>query len=447
LLDAPARLVCRPDPSRCFRSAVGSIARSLARLRPGRLAAAVLLAAATGHATAAESARSTAASSSASVETDGPVTTVRLVNRSFALGYPEASGNEAVLLLRQEIETVEVLGEKGLDGHVRLDAWPLDGKPESDAPLFTISASGQDGRVEDGALYVIERGLEEILWQSTYSLTDGARLFDATTPWLRAANGGLWKERRYIALAQVFDDAEDAALRRDDAVALISYASTDGALDHALIVASDTERARYLRSVWDQRVALGWRDLADGSAVSIDALPDPLERRLAVEIAFEPDGARVLLPLGEHGFERSGAALPDDLTVEAFPPNLLLGRWRVAEATPAPWAVEDAAHSATVALFEGLAVEVGEDRVSSETPLACGGARYTTALVPAEGLFQGGVDPAQAAGVAAALGLSPDAIRAVALTCDTGVYDFYFRDPDTAFLAFDNVVFTLAREP
>ena len=412
-----------------------------------RLAAVASLGAWVAHAMAAEPASSTAASSSASVETDGPITTVRLVNRSFALGRAEASGGEAVLLLRQEVETVEVLGEKGLDGRVRVAAWPLDGKPDSDAPLFTISASGQAGRVEDGALYVIERDLEEIAWQSAYSLTDGSKLFDATTPWLRAANGGLWRERRYVALAQVFDDAEDAALRRDDAVALLSYAAPGGALDHALIVARDTERARYLRSVSDQRVVLGWRDLADGTAVSIDTLPDPLERRLAVEIGFEPDGTRVLLPVGQHGFVWGDATLPDDLMVETFPPNLLLGHWRVAEAAPAPWAVKDAAHAATVALFEGLTIAVGEDRVSSETPLACASARYATGLVPAEGLFQGGVDPAQAAGIAVALGLSPEAIRAVALTCDTGVYDFYFRDPAAAFLAFDNVVFTLTREP
>lgn len=391
---------------------------------------------------------SRSATSSIVSQTVGGVTTVRVETHAFALAGPGIKGrkDDERLFLHRLVATIEVLGEKGMEGQVGVAAWPL-GVPESEPPLYRIKASGRDGRIVDGDLYVIERGLEEIEWQSLYALSDGTKLFDATTPWLRAANDGRWDERRYVALAQVFDDADDAALSDDHAVALLSYVARDRVVSQVLIKAAEVERARFLRSVWDQTVKLGWRGKGTKSTALDGAMPDPKSGRLAVTIAFSPDGATLEIPVRVKGFDLKKAKLSNGLSLEIFPPNLLLGRWTVSDAKPAPWLKEGTDVSATVALFKDKRIDVQSGAVASDTPLSCKSAGYTSALVPPPGLFQGGLAALDAAVEAKALGLSPDETRSVSLSCDTGLYDFHFPTPDTALLAFDNVIFTLSRQP
>lgn len=62
--------------------------------------------------------------SSVSVETAGDVVTVRRVNRTFDLSGPDIDGLKADdrLLLRQSVETTEVIGDKGMEGRVELSA-------------------------------------------------------------------------------------------------------------------------------------------------------------------------------------------------------------------------------------------------------------------------------------------------------------------------------------
>ncbi len=86
-------------------------------------------------------------------------------------------------------------------------------------------------------------------------------------------------------------------------------------------------------------------------------------------------------------------------------------------------------------------------RVRSESPIACDHARYDTALVPPPGLFQGGFEGEAAVESARRFGLSADETRSVSLTCDTGIYEFHLPEPNVALTAFDNVIFTLTRQP
>lgn len=381
------------------------------------------------------------------VHTDDGVVTVHTVNRSFALAGPGLEGREASehLLLSVAVEITEVLGEKGVDGRVSVSAWPLDEAHDTSPSLYSIAVSGQSGAVADGDLFVIERGLEETAWQSVHALSDGARLFDATTPWLRGFSGGLWDQRRYVALVQVFDDAEDVALRDEANVALLTFAARDRVLGQVVIRATDPERARFLKSVVDQEVTIGWLAGAEGKPLPPGAAPDPIADQLSVLVRFRPDGATVRVPLGDKGFDAANAIVPEGLMVEAYPPNLLLGRWTVADAKPAPWLEAGTDISATVAAFQGKSVEIAADRATSETPLACAGAGYASAMVPPNGLFQGGLAGADAEAKAKSLGLSGGETRSVTLSCDSGVYDFHFPNRDTALLAFDNVIVTLSR--
>ena len=379
-------------------------------------------------------------------EENGAVS-VRTVNRSFELAGPGLKGRAADehLLLEKTIETAEVLGDKGMEGRVSVAAWPLDEARDKSPPLYTIAATGSAGAVQDGDLFVIERGLDEIPWQTVYALSDGSRLFDATSLWLRGASGGLWDERRYVALAQVFDDADDAALRGETSVALLTLAARDRILSQVLIKAADPERARFLRSVWDQQVILSWLGGPEAKPLPGGASPDPLVDSLSVLISFKPDGAALKVPLLDTSFDSAKAILPSGLSLEPYPPNLLLGRWTMKDAKPAPWADSGADVAPVVKPFVGKMVSVGEAEVSSDTPLACKNAQYASAMVPPDGLFQGGLSGPNASAQAKSLGLSPEESRSVTLSCDTGVYDFHFVDRDTALLAFDNVIFTLSR--
>ncbi len=398
---------------------------------------------------AGEPTHSTSAQSSASIEVEGNVVTVHRTNRMFELAGPDIEGRNANdrLLLRKEIETTEVIGDKGMDGRVNVWAWTLGVDVNVTAPLYVISASGLEGRVTDNDVYVIERGLDEIEWQSVFSLADGDKLFDATVPWLLATNGGAWNERHYLALAQVFEDADDAALRRDDAIALLTYASRTRVLNQVLIRADKADRARLLRSVWDQTIKFSWSGKSEETPSPDGPVPDLKAEPLTIAIRFSPDGATLQIPVGERRFDLSKATTSTGLSLERFPPDLLIGRWMVTDAKPAPWLTAGTDISATITLFENKTVDVKADRVVSESPISCGNARYDTALVPPHGLFQGGFEGQDAIKSARRLGLSADETRSVSLTCDTGVYEFHLPEPNRALTAFDNVIFSLNREP
>jgi uncharacterized protein YecT (DUF1311 family) len=114
------------------------------------------------------------------------------------------------------------------------------------------------------------------------------------------------------------------------------------------------------------------------------------------------------------------------------------GRWRVVEASPAPWA-----RGPTTPALARSGVVLLEDRVLALQPLGCGAARYEVALSPPEGLFQGALGN-RAEAAATAIGLSGD-VTTLRLSCDTGVFDFHHRGGTDLLFALDNVIYTLRR--
>jgi len=395
-----------------------------------------------------EPAAQRAVTSTIDVAEENGAVAVRTVNRSFELAGPGLKGRAAEehLLLEKTVEAAEVLGEKGMDGRVSIAVWPLDEARDTSPPIYTIAATGHAGVVQDGDLFVIERGLDEIPWQSVYALSDGNKLFDATSLWLRGASGGLWDERRYVALTQVFYDAPDVALSGETSVALLTLAARDRILSQVLIKAADPERARFLRSMWDQQVILSWLGGPEATPLPEGASPDPASDSLSVLISFKPDGAELKVPLSDTSFDGAKASLPEGLILEPYPPNLLLGRWTMKDAIPAPWIDPGANVEPTIKPFVGKVIDVGQAVVGGDTPIACKNAQYSSAMIPPNGLFQGGLAGLNAEAQAKSLGLSPEEARTVTLNCDTGLYDFHFVSRDEALIAYDHVIFRLGRE-
>jgi hypothetical protein len=266
-------------------------------------------------------------------------------------------------------------------------------------------------------------------------------------PGCGAAVGQKWDERRYVALAQVFDDADDAALKDEDAVALLTVAQRDQIIGQALIRAGDPERARYLRSVWDQAVTLRWRSGADATPLEPETIPDPAADDLSVAVEFQPDGATLAIPFNADGLDLVKASVPEGLSLDSFPPILLLGHWTVSDARPAPWQAENAATAETIARFKGKSIDVGYRQVVTDTPIVCNEVGLATYLAPPKGLFQGGLAGPSAAEQARAAGLPGEETRSLTLSCETGLYDFHFPNRTTALIAYDNVIFTLTATP
>lgn len=99
------------------------------------------------------------------------------------------------------------------------------------------------------------------------------------------------------------------------------------------------------------------------------------------------------------------------------------------------------------AIYLGKTVTFGKDRVDGPGPLACGGATYDYADMPADGFFQGYAANAQldAKRFASAAGL-PDPSRTLQLACDTGVFDFHTAEDGALVIMMDLVVYRLQRQ-
>jgi hypothetical protein len=122
--------------------------------------------------------------------------------------------------------------------------------------------------------------------------------------------------------------------------------------------------------------------------------------------------------------------------------DLVLGGWTFVAHRPAPWADPQAGDPAG-ALLAGTALTIGMSSVLAAAPLGCTGGDVAFVMMPAEGLFQGGL-PEPATAAAHSLGIQHARTLTLQVTCDAGVFDYHQLPGDTLLLALDNVVWTLA---
>jgi hypothetical protein len=128
------------------------------------------------------------------------------------------------------------------------------------------------------------------------------------------------------------------------------------------------------------------------------------------------------------------------------PPNPLAGAWTIAEALAAPWADPAEAKSDWAAALVGRTVTFGKERIEGPGEFACAKASVAPSIFPPEALFQGNLPPANPAAEAKALGLPASDIDGAEVSCAEGLSSYHFRDPTTALVALNNVIFVLRRQ-
>jgi len=128
----------------------------------------------------------------------------------------------------------------------------------------------------------------------------------------------------------------------------------------------------------------------------------------------------------------------------------ILGTWQIVEAVPAPWVKleEQAALVAAGRRLLNTEVTFAPGSVKSKfKPLDCKSkVLYETNSIEVDALFQGNLPEPNPAAAAARLGFPKGDIPGVDVRCLKALYTFHFRDPNTALINLDRVIYTFKRQ-
>ena len=233
-------------------------------------------------------------------------TTVEIRNVTYhvsGIGVPGRPSGER-LLLRKSTRSRHVLDEIGGLATVTLEAWPLGADPRQKA-LYSATITGDDAQVLENALWVVDRGVEDVQWWSVLKLATAQRLFDTYVPLVHFSISRETVTERYAGLEVPPDDTRDARLRDPRVVAVLEYASEDQVIREALITCDDPRRARLLRSYEDET-----RELA--------GTPQGLTIAFSQNYPSPPDTVTVAVPILNDDLDLARAKLPSGLHIAAW---------------------------------------------------------------------------------------------------------------------------------
>lgn len=118
-------------------------------------------------------------------------------------------------------------------------------------------------------------------------------------------------------------------------------------------------------------------------------------------------------------------------------------RWLIESGRVAPWAKPGTTVLENAGLA-GQAIQVTGTVVTAPHPLACEQAHHAFLVMPAEGLFEGGL-PAPAGAAARALGLPSMPVLTWRMTCRNGSFDYHLVSKQAALFGLDHVVWQVRR--
>ena len=128
----------------------------------------------------------------------------------------------------------------------------------------------------------------------------------------------------------------------------------------------------------------------------------------------------------------------------------MIGKWQIVEAQPAPWAPpeQQAAFAAQGKRLLNTEVTFAPGSVSSKfKPFNCKSkVLYEPNSIEIDALFQGNLPEPNPAATAARLGFPRGDIPGVDVRCLKAQYTFHFRDPNTALINLDRVIYTFKRQ-
>jgi hypothetical protein len=216
------------------------------------------------------------------------------------------------LVLRKTTRSKQVLGDKGMDAKVTLEAWPL-GSDLKQKPLYAISVEGVDVYTVNNALLVFARGVEEVNWWSVHTLGSGQHLFDTYVPLLEFSIARDIQTIRYVGLEAPPDDTRDPRLKEPHVVGVLSYASEQGVMREALLTCDNPQRAKELRSYWDQTRTVSLVESKPGTP--------PGAIRIWItsnDPGNAPASVEVVIPIAKDDLDLAHAKLPPGLHVAAW---------------------------------------------------------------------------------------------------------------------------------
>jgi hypothetical protein len=129
----------------------------------------------------------------------------------------------------------------------------------------------------------------------------------------------------------------------------------------------------------------------------------------------------------------------------------ILGRWQIVEAQPAPWSApeQQASLNAAGKRMVGTEVTFAPGSVKSKfKPWDCKSkVIYTANSIEVDALFQGNLPEPNPTVAAARLGFPKGKdVPGMDVRCLKALHTFHFRDPNTALINFDRVIYTLKRQ-
>jgi hypothetical protein len=257
-----------------------------------------------------------------SVETLPEGLQITTVNTTFLVagGYIPGLAVDQRLVLRQRVETMQVVDEKGARSTaVTVEAWRLDG-PLDGTPLWTVTAPGDGADVSGSEFYVIMG--ENTDWfyppMTAYRLADGRKVFSASIPWasFQLSTPDPGSRHAAYATAQTEEVATDLA-SYPNAVGLLTYATAEWVLDRVVIEADAVDLGYALRAV-EETPIVSWLD-GEGMALPDIALADPEGRSgLTLTVDYPFSGLTIAIPVVDDRLAIAEATVPEHLRLVAL---------------------------------------------------------------------------------------------------------------------------------
>ena len=238
--------------------------------------------------------------------------TVEITNFAYELAGDSIPGRppNSRLALRTTTQSTQVIGDKGVEASVTMEAWPL-GVDFQRKPLYSVKVAGVGAQTLDGALWVADRGVDpDVAWWSVYKLGTGEHLLDTYVDLLKfSISREEWKQR-YVGLEVPPDDTRDARLKDPRVVTVLTYASAEKVIREVVVTCDDRKRAVELRSYADSTRTLVLTERAPGQP--------------AIRLSFSrnypstPNAASVSIPVVKDELDLTHAELPAGFHVAAF---------------------------------------------------------------------------------------------------------------------------------
>ena len=134
---------------------------------------------------------------------------------------------------------------------------------------------------------------------------------------------------------------------------------------------------------------------------------------------------------------------------DAAPGGAILGTWEFVEATPAPWTAPEQSKALEAEGKRMLQTQVtfASGSVTSKfKPFNCKRrVIYEDNSIAVDALFQGNLPEPNPTAEAVRLGFPRNDIPGVDVRCLKAMFTFHFRDPDTALININRVIYTLKR--